>query len=112
MHLGLDQLLLKVARTTRGWANYFRHGVSKGVFSAVQFHAWRRIGKWIKAKHGRISWRQMRHRYCDIGWRWASNGVTFRSAASVAVTRYRCRGARIPTPWNVAASTPAASTTG
>lgn len=112
LHLGLDQLLLKVARTTRGWANYFRHGVSKDVFSAVQFHAWRRIGKWIKAKHGRISWRQMRHRYCDIGWRWAHDGVIFHSAASVAVTRYRYRGARIPTPWEGIASTPATSTTG
>lgn len=112
LHLGLDQLLVKIARVTRGWANYFRHGVSKDVFSAVQFHAWRRIGKWIKAKHGRISWRRIRSQYCDIGWRWACNGIAFRSAASVAVTRYRYRGAQIPTPWSIDASTPATSTAG
>ena len=112
LHLGLDQLLVKVARVTCGWANYFRHGVSKDVFNAVQFHAWRRVGKWIKAKHGRISWRQIRAQFCDIGWRWAHNGVVFRSAASVAVTRYRYRGARIPTPWSVNASTPATGMAG
>ncbi|NVN00807.1 group II intron reverse transcriptase/maturase [Arthrobacter sp. SDTb3-6] len=112
LHLGLDQLLVKVARVTRGWANYFRHAVSKDVFNAVQFHAWRRVGKWIKAKHGRISWRRIRGQFCDIGWRWACNGVVFRSAASVAVTRYRYRGAQIPTPWSIAASTPATSATG
>ncbi len=112
LHLGLDQLLVKVNRATCGWANYFRHGVSKEVFSTVQFHAWRRVGKWIKAKYGRISWREIRHQYCDIGWRWAYNGVVFRSAASVVVTRYLYRGARIPTPWDVVASTPATGSAG
>lgn len=112
LHLGLDQLLVQVARVTCGWANYFRHGVSKDVFNAVQFHAWKRIGTWIKAKHGRISRRMIRAQFCDIGWRWAYNGVIFRSAASIAVTRYRYRGAKIPTPWNMFASTPTTSITG
>ncbi len=43
------------------------------------------------------------HRFCDQGWRFAHNGVTFHGAASVAITRYRYRyrGARIPTPWTM-----------
>ena len=33
-----------------GWANYFRHGVSKAIFSAVDHHAWNRLMRWIRAK--------------------------------------------------------------
>jgi RNA-directed DNA polymerase len=99
LHEDLDQLLRRVNRALQGWANYFRYGVSKAVFSQVDYHAWRRIGAWIRRKHGRISWREVRRRYCDQGWRYAHNGVHFRGAASVTVTRYRYRGTRIPTPW-------------
>lgn len=101
LHEDLDQLLRRVNRALQGWANYFRHGVSKAVFSQLDSHARRRIGTWIRRKHGRISWREVRHRFCDQGWRFAHNGVHFRGAASVAVTRYRYRGTRIPTPWTI-----------
>ncbi|MGH3863410.1 group II intron maturase-specific domain-containing protein [Actinokineospora sp.] len=99
--MDLDQLLTGMNRSLQGWANYFRHGVSKQVFSTVDYYAWRRIGTWIRRKHGRISWREVRRRFCDQGWRFAHNGVVFRGAASVAVTRYRYRGTRIPTPWTI-----------
>lgn len=101
LHLTLDELPLGLNRTLSGWANYFRYGVSKAVFSKVDYHAWRRIGAWIHRKHGRISWREVRRRFCDTGWRYAHNGVVFRGAASVTVTRYRYRGTRIPTPWTI-----------
>lgn len=99
LHADLDVVLRRINRFLQGWANYFRHGVSKAVFSQLDLHAWRRIGAWIRRKHGRMSWRQVRRQFCDRGWRFAYNGVSFRGAASVAVTRYRYRGARIPTPW-------------
>ena len=34
-HQDLDELLTSLNRSLRGWANYFRHGVSKATFSAV-----------------------------------------------------------------------------
>jgi RNA-directed DNA polymerase len=102
LHHDLDELLLGLSRSLRGWANYFRHGVSSRVFSTVDYHAWLRIGAWIRRKHGRrLSWREVQRRFCDQGWRFAHNGVTFRGASSVAITRYRYRGARIPTPWTI-----------
>lgn len=85
-----------------GWANYFRHGTSKATFSAVDYHAWYRLMRWIRAKYkGRtgLSMKQMRRRFCDAGWRFACNGVVFTGASSVKVTRYRYRGGNIPTPW-------------
>jgi hypothetical protein len=43
-------------------------------------------------------------RFCGPGWRIAHNGVVFTGASSVAVTRYRYRGANIPTPWTPTAN--------
>jgi RNA-directed DNA polymerase len=103
LHQDLDQLLLGINRSLQGWANYFRHGVSSRVFSTVDYHAWQRIGAWIRRKHGRISWREVRRRFCDQGWRPAHNGIHFRGATSVAIVRYRYRGARIPNPWTITA---------
>jgi RNA-directed DNA polymerase len=102
----LDELLVSLNRSLRGWANYFRHGVSKATFKAVDHHAWRRIATWIYRKHNRkIGWKQLRRRYCDRGWRIAHNGVVFTGASSVAVYRYRYRGVNIPTPWTSALAT-------
>jgi RNA-directed DNA polymerase len=93
----LDQLLTRLNRMLAGWANYFRHGVSKQTFNVIDSHAWRRIAGWLRRKHG-IGRSQLR-RFCDRGWRFASNGVVLTGASSVKVTRYRYRGADIPTPW-------------
>ncbi len=98
----LDQLLQRLNRMLAGWANYFRHGVSKKTFNAIDSHAWSRIAGWLRRKH-RIGRNQLRQ-FCDRGWRFASHGVVFTGASSVAVTRYRYRGARIPTPWTRAAA--------
>ena len=101
-HIGLDELITSLNRSLAGWANYFRYGVSKAVFSAVDSHAWNRLMRWIRAKYAgkhRLGMKELRRRFCDQGWRFACNGVVFTGAASVAVTRYRYRGNTIATPW-------------
>jgi RNA-directed DNA polymerase len=111
-HMTLDELIISLNQTLAGWATYFRHGVSKDVFDAVDSHAWGRIMRWIRAKYkgkNRISLKEIRRRFCDKGWRFAYNGVVFTGASSVAVTRYRYRGGNIPTPWT---PKPAAATGG
>ena len=109
-HQSVAELITSLNRTLRGWANYFRHGVSKRVFSLLDDHAWWRIVGWIRAKHSRIGMKELRRRFCDRGWRIAHDGVVFTGASSVAVTRYRYRGSRIPTPWtpNPTVAAPAA----
>jgi RNA-directed DNA polymerase len=49
-HWDLDRMITSLNRSLRGWANYFRYGVSKAVFSTVDQHAWRRLMRWIRAK--------------------------------------------------------------
>jgi RNA-directed DNA polymerase len=111
-HQDLETLIRSLNRSLRGWANYFRYGVSKAVFSAVDYHAWGRLMRWIRAKYAgrhRLGMAQLRRRFCDKGWRFAHNGVAFTGAASVPVTRYRYRGSKIPTPWT---PQPTTTTTG
>lgn len=101
-HMGLDELITSLNRSLAGWANYFRYGVSKAIFDAVDHHAWGRLMRWIRAKYAgkhRLGMTALRRRFCDRGWRFACNGVVFTGATSVAVTRYRYRGTTIATPW-------------
>ena len=109
-HWELHKLIASLNKTLAGWANYFRHGVSKDVFDAVDNHAWGRLMRWIRAKYAgkhRLGMRHFRRRFCVQGWRIAHNGVKFTGASSVTVSRYRYRGSNIPTPWTPA---PAAAT--
>ncbi len=111
-HQDLKTLILSLNRSLRGWANYFRHGVSKAVFTAADQHAWGRLMRWTRAKYAgkhRLGMPQFRRRFCDQGWQIAHHGVAFTGAASVPVTRYRYRGSTIATPWT---PTPATTTTG
>jgi RNA-directed DNA polymerase len=78
--------------------------VSKATFNAIDHHAWWRLAGWIRRKHHLTSRSQLRRRFCGPGWRIAHNGVVFTGASSVAVTRYRYRGANIPTPWTPTAN--------
>jgi hypothetical protein len=106
-HMSLDQVIRSLNRSLAGWANYFRHGVSKEVFSAIDQFTWGRLMRWTRAKHaGRtgLSMKELRRRFCDTGWRFAHNGVVFTGASSVAVTRYRHRGSNIPAPWTLVAN--------
>jgi RNA-directed DNA polymerase len=101
-HMGLDELITSLNRLLAGWANYFRYGVSKATFSAIDAFTWGRLMRWIRAKHAgrhRLGLKELRRRFCDQGWRFAWNGVVFTGASSVAVKRYRYRGSHIPTPW-------------
>ncbi len=101
LHMGVGELLTSLNRTLRGWANYFRYGVSKATFGAIDNHAWGRITRWIFRKHSRLSWQQLRRHFCRPGsWRIAHDGVAFTGASSVTVIRYRYRGNTIPTPWS------------
>lgn len=105
LHRDPGYLMDYLGRVLRGWANYFRHGVSKRTFNAIDSYAWERITAWLLKKH-RIGWPELRRRFCLPGtWRLVHDGGRFRGAASVTVTRYRYRGYRIPTPWAPSAAT-------
>jgi RNA-directed DNA polymerase len=105
---GTNQPLAVVLRrlnpVLRGWANYFRHGVSKATFDYLSAFSWRRVICWLRHKHRRANWKWIRRRYLP-GWRPTDGEVTLFNPTATAVTRYRHRGGQIPTPWTRAEPT-------
>ena len=94
----LANLLCRV-NPVRGWANYFRHGVSQRTFDYLWHFSWRRVVNWLRHKHPRGSWKWLRRHYLPR-WRPTDGEVTLLDPSAVAITRYCYRGARIPTPWS------------
>jgi RNA-directed DNA polymerase len=84
----------------RGWANHFRHAAAKRIFDYLGYYAWWRVGRWLRKKHPRLSWKQIQRRYTSEG-TFAEKGLVLFNPGSVSVTRYRYRGARIPDPWTI-----------
>ena len=95
----LEVLLHNLNPALRGWCTYFQPGVSSATFAYLRAFTWRRVMGWLRRKHPRMSWKQVRRRYCQGGW-WPSDGdVSLFNPARMRTTRYRYRGAAIPTPW-------------
>lgn len=95
----LAVLLHRLNPVLRGWTDYFRFGVSKQSFSYLRSFTWHRVVGWLRKKHRRATWRELRRRYLP-GWRPTEDGVTLFNPASVPVRSYYYRGRRIPTPWS------------
>ncbi|MBO0882975.1 MAG: group II intron reverse transcriptase/maturase [Mycobacterium sp.] len=94
----LSELLDQLNPVLRGWTSYFRHGCSKATFSYLHQFTWVRVVRWLRRKHRRLNWKQLRRRYLPR-W-WPTDGkVRMFDAKAVPVTRYRYRGTTIPTPW-------------
>ena len=103
----LEVLLYRLNPVLRGWTNYFRYGVSKATFNYLRAFVWQRVVRWLRRKHPRITWKQLRRRYLP-GW-WPTVGeVTLFNPGGVAVTYYRFRGKHIPSPWTSATGESAA----
>ncbi|MCG8461036.1 MAG: group II intron reverse transcriptase/maturase [Holophagales bacterium] len=98
-NLSLEILLHRLNPVLRGWTNYFRHGVSKRTFSYLRAFTWRRVICWLRHKHPKTNWMDLRRRYLPGWWPTCEEAKLFNPEA-VAVTRYRYRGSRISSPWS------------
>lgn len=97
-HRTLADLLLGLNPVLRGWCNYFSHGVSSRSFSYLDHYAFWRIVGWLRKRHVGLNWGTLHRRYLP-GWEVRDGTVAMCRPRAVPVTRYRYRGARIPTPW-------------
>jgi RNA-directed DNA polymerase len=98
-NLPLAVLLHQLNQVLRGWTTYFRPGVSFKTFQYLRGYTWQRVIAWVRRKHRRITWKELRHRYCNGGW-WPADGETVLfNPTAAGTTRYRYRGAAIPSPW-------------
>lgn len=97
-HRTLADLLRSLNRVQQGWCNYFRHGVSSRTFSYLDHFAWWRIFGWFRKRHAALHKGEFVRRHLPK-WEMSGGGVELFRPQEVAITRYRYRGARIPTPW-------------
>jgi RNA-directed DNA polymerase len=95
----LDDLLRRLNATLQGWCGYFRAGVSSAVFSYLSHYVWQTVWRWLRRKHRKSTWNQLRRRYCGGGWWPASEERELIDLEKIGTTRYRYRGAVIPSPW-------------
>jgi RNA-directed DNA polymerase len=54
--------------------------------------------RWLCRKHQHTSWRRICRRWMP-GWRPIEGKVTLFDPGTIAIRRYRYRGAQIPSPW-------------
>lgn len=88
----LDALLCQLNQALKGWCAYFRPSVSSRTFAYMSYYTWHQVGRWLRRKHRRSTWKDLRRRYYDAGWWSASEQRALFNRAKVATTRYRHRG--------------------
>lgn len=98
-NLPLAAVLHQLNRVLRGWTAYFRPGVSFATFQYLRSFVWKSVMAWIRRKHRRISWKELRRRYCDGRWWPVDDDVVLFNPTKAGTTRYRYRGTVIPSPW-------------
>jgi RNA-directed DNA polymerase len=63
--LGLTQeaLLYQLNPLLRGWANYYRNGVSKATFVKVDYYVWCKLRRWITRRHSKksLAWKKRKY---------------------------------------------------
>jgi RNA-directed DNA polymerase len=96
----LEDLLDRLNPVLRGWANFFKYGSSSRTLSYLRAFTWHRLICWLRHKHPQGNWKQLRRRYLQRWWPTQGKAKLF-DPASVAVTRYRFRGERIPSLWSI-----------
>jgi RNA-directed DNA polymerase len=106
IRLDLAELLRALNPVLRGWAAFFRYAAAKRTFAYLGYYAWWRVIRWLRKKHPRLTWTQVKRRYFGKD-AIRAGGLTLYNPATMRVERYRFRGGRISTPWNEATLDPA-----
>ena len=57
----------------RGWTAHFRPGVSSAAFGFLRAFSWRQVVGWLRRKHSRMNWKELRRRFLAGGW-WPTAG--------------------------------------
>lgn len=98
-NLALSELIAALNPVLRGWGNYYRHAAAKRTFCYLDYYVWWRVGRWLRKKHPRMTWKQIQRRFLNDDYTYQAGGIVLHQPARTAITRYRYRGARIPNPW-------------
>ena len=96
-NMELSELIAALNPVLRGWASYYRHAAAKRTFDYLGYYVWWRVGRWLRKKHPRMSWKEINRRYGGKDG-FHDKGIVLYTPAKQRVTRYRYRGATHPHP--------------
>lgn len=88
-----------------GWRNYYRYasGASRD-FTALDWWMWWRVGRWLRKKHRKARWCELKHRFTGDTRgnqrRWSDGSTKIRFFREGGTSRFPYRGMRIPNGWN------------
>ena len=97
-NLALSELIAALNPVLRGWVNYYRHAAAKRTFGYLDHYVWWRVGRWLRKKHPRMTWKQINRRYLNDDHTYQDRGITLYKPARTRVTRYRLPGSTNPHP--------------
>ena len=91
-----EELIMKLNPMIRGWANYFRTGVSKETYSDLDDYLWKVLWRWAKRRHPNKSGEWIAKKYWSIDkdgqWRFRSKDeskeVELLKHSSVEIVRH------------------------
>ena len=75
INLPFEVLLHRLNPVLRGWTAHFRPGVSSAAFGYLRAFTWRQVVGWLRRKHSRMNWKELRRRFFAGGW-WPTTGKT------------------------------------
>ena len=89
-----------------GWRNYYRYATRAcRDFHMLDEWIWRRVGRWLRTKHRKAGWRQLKRRFtnnvCGERRRWVDGRARLRFLWEGGTLRYPRHGIEIPNGWNL-----------
>jgi RNA-directed DNA polymerase len=87
-----DALIRRLSPIIRGWGGYYRHVVSKQVFSDIDHAIWRMTWNWARRRHPQKGRRWIKDRYFahrkGRDWVFTDGSVTLFRMASIPIRRH------------------------
>jgi len=88
-----------------GWRNYYRYATwACRDFSKLDWWMWQRVGRWLRKKHRKTTWRELRRRFTGDTRgnrrRWTDGTIQIRFFWEGGTSNFPHRGIRIPNGWN------------
>jgi group II intron reverse transcriptase/maturase len=101
----LASLIERLNPVLLGWRNYYRYATwACRDFHKLDWWIWQRVGRWLKKKHKKISWRTLRYRFTQNvrgeRKRWTEGRSRLRFLREGGTMRYPHREIAKPNGWN------------
>jgi RNA-directed DNA polymerase len=83
-----ETLIIELNRVIRGWANYQKTQVSKAVYTKCDHILWWQLARWIRGKHHRVPWKNVKKKYWKNGVFTANDKIRLHMHSETPIVRH------------------------